>query len=113
LCEISVILDSNIDSRSMSSMWLLLEFIFEIITSTDTSMDPIKRKQMINTLLDLVPEKKLAKILVTAMNLARILKALTEQLPGFSCENVYKKLRTMSSLEFRAHAWIHSTISCS
>jgi hypothetical protein len=70
LCKISIILDSNIDSRSMSSMWLLLRFIFEIIISTNTIIDLIKHKQMINTLLNPLPEKKLTETLVAAMNLA-------------------------------------------
>jgi hypothetical protein len=47
-----------------------VEVYIEIITSVETIIDLVKYKQMINTLLDPVLEKKLTETLVVAMNLA-------------------------------------------
>jgi hypothetical protein len=58
-------------------------------------------------LVDLVPDHELAEALVAIMNLTRVLEVLTEQTPDFSCDALKKKLRTISPLELKAHAWIN------
>jgi hypothetical protein len=67
----------------------------------------VKHKQMIHFLVDLVLDHELAEALVATMNLTRVFEALTEQISDFSCEALKKKLRTMSLLELKAHAWIN------
>jgi hypothetical protein len=62
---------------------------------------------MIHLLVDPVPDHELVKALIATMNLTRVLEALTKQTPDFSCDALKKKLRTMSPLELKAHAWIN------
>jgi hypothetical protein len=62
---------------------------------------------MIHLLINPVPDHELAEALVATMNLTRVLKALTEQTPDFSCDALKKKLKTMSPLELKTHAWIN------
>jgi hypothetical protein len=62
---------------------------------------------MIHLLINPVPDHELAEALIATMNLTRVLEALTKQIPDFSCDALKKKLRTMSSLELKAHAWIN------
>jgi hypothetical protein len=63
---------------------------------------------MIHFLVNPILDHELAEALVATMNLTRVLEALTEQISDFSCEALKKKLRTMSLLELKAHAWINS-----
>jgi hypothetical protein len=63
---------------------------------------------MIHLLVDPVPDHELAEALVATMNLTRVLKAFTEQTPDFSCDALKKKLKTIFSLELKAHAWINN-----
>jgi hypothetical protein len=62
---------------------------------------------MIHLLVNPVPDHELAKALVTTINLTRVLETLTKQTLDFSCDALKKKLRTMSPLELKTHAWIN------
>ena len=58
-------------------------------------------------LVNLVLAEELASNLVAAVQLAKILKELNKQ-QDFDTTTFLKQLQSMTSLELRAHAWVHS-----